>query len=173
MREMILLLGFMVQIRCPIYFSASIKHKIRHLYLTLCFVTEIIKALRGRGIGTHSCSNSHASKGFGFNVPSSKIRSNDLWSRDPTYQSAICSIHGTPVLTMCNVLYCKYAVLKHMIHVGSQVIRLCADDENWLSPPVWKTPFGYTVSLCKRDYRPTWHVRTHDHTVKVETYYAV
>jgi hypothetical protein len=51
--------------------------------------------------------------------------------------------------------------------------RLCADGEYWLSPQVWKTPFGYTVSLCKRDYRPTWHVRTHNHTAKVETYSAV
>jgi hypothetical protein len=39
MREMMLLLGFMVQILCPIYFSASIKHKIPRLYLTLCSVT--------------------------------------------------------------------------------------------------------------------------------------
>jgi hypothetical protein len=39
MRQILLILRFMVQTLDPIYFTAYIKHKIPHLYLTLCFVT--------------------------------------------------------------------------------------------------------------------------------------
>jgi hypothetical protein len=93
MREMILLLRFMLQILCPIYVFHCV-HKTQNSPTVFDFVfrdCEIIKALRGRHIETHSRSNSHASKGFGFSVPSSKTRSNDLWSREPICQSALCS----------------------------------------------------------------------------------
>jgi hypothetical protein len=114
---------------------------------------QIIKALRERRIETHSCSNSHASKGFWFSVPSSKTRSNDLWSREPICQSAMCgriNIHGTPVLIICDVYtgsmpYWNTWLLTIQKLFEHAAGRLCAENEYRLSPPVWKIPFGYIV----------------------------
>jgi hypothetical protein len=107
-------------------------HKTQNSPVVFDFVfcdCEIIKALRGRRIQAHSCSNSHASKGFGFSASSSKTRCNDLWSREPICQSSVCGqINMYSRYTCFYTVQClcwKYAILKHMIAVDSELIRTC------------------------------------------------